>query len=447
MYERTQNLTELIDRSPLSLLQIRVLLLCFLIVLLDGFDTAAIGYIAPELIHSWNIEGAQLAPVFGAGLFGMLLGSFCFGPLADRHGRKIVLLSCVLIFALGTLASALAPNIEVLGILRFVTGIGLGGVLPNCITLSSEYSPARRRMLLVTLSYCGFTLGLALGGGVAAALLPRVGWQGLLLMGGLAPLLLLPVLYLALPESVCFMANSPRHAAALRGVVSQISGRTDWERVRLVGDAGEAGARAAFSALFSPGQLARTLLLWLTFFCCLFVFYLLTNWLPTVLRASGYDTGGAAQISAMVPLGGVLGGIAMALLMDRIGALRILPWLCLVAAAALALTGSQLHSATGTLVIVFLAGFSLTGTLNNLSVVAATLYPTASRATGVAWALAAGRGGSIAGSMLGGWIFGNAGGLEHFFLWIAVPVLLAGLALGLMNRARQRSQTEVEPAA
>ena len=158
MSHSTQNLTELIDQSPLSRLQIRVLVLCFLVVLLDGFDTAAIGYIAPELLQSWHIERAQLAPVFGAGLFGMLLGSFCFGPLADRHGRKSVLLVCVLIFALGTLASALSPSVEVLAVLRFITGIGLGGVLPNCITLSSEYSPARRRMLLVTLSYSGFTL-------------------------------------------------------------------------------------------------------------------------------------------------------------------------------------------------------------------------------------------------------------------------------------------------
>lgn len=163
MYDKTQKLTDIINNSPVSRLQIRVLLLCFLIVLLDGFDTAAIGYIAPELIKNWQIESVQLAPVFGAGLFGMLIGSFCFGPLADKFGRKSVLLICVLIFALGTLASALSPSIEVLAGMRFLTGIGLGGVLPNCLTLCSEYSPARRRMLLVTLSYSGFTLGMALG--------------------------------------------------------------------------------------------------------------------------------------------------------------------------------------------------------------------------------------------------------------------------------------------
>lgn len=444
MSHSTQNLTELIDQSPLSRLQIRVLVLCFLVVLLDGFDTAAIGYIAPELLQSWHIERAQLAPVFGAGLFGMLLGSFCFGPLADRHGRKSVLLVCVLIFALGTLASALSPSVEVLAVLRFITGIGLGGVLPNCITLSSEYSPARRRMLLVTLSYSGFTLGLALGGAVAGVLLPLVGWQGLLLIGGLAPLLLWPVLWFALPESVCFMADSPRHQAALQRTVERISGREDWHGVRFIGDAAQRAGHSSVAALFSQGQMARTLLLWLTFFCCLFVFYLLTNWLPTVLRGSGYSTANAAQISAMIPLGGVLGGIAMALLMDRLGALRVLPLLCLTGAVALACTGSQLEHGARLLAIVFLAGFSLTGTLNNLSVLAATLYPTRSRATGVSWALAAGRAGSIIGSMLGGWIFSSAGDLPQFFIWIAVPVLIASLALMLMNSQGRHQEAPVE---
>lgn len=444
MSHRTQNLTELIDQSPLSRLQIRVLVLCFLVVLLDGFDTAAIGYIAPELLQSWHIERAQLAPVFGAGLFGMLLGSFCFGPLADRHGRKSVLLVCVLIFALGTLASALSPSVEVLAVLRFITGIGLGGVLPNCITLSSEYSPARRRMLLVTLSYSGFTLGLALGGAVAGVLLPLVGWQGLLVIGGLAPLLLWPVLWLALPESVCFMADSPRHQTALRRTVERISGREDWHAVRFIGDAAQRTGHSSVSALFSQGQMARTLLLWLTFFCCLFVFYLLTNWLPTVLRGSGYSTANAAQISAMIPLGGVLGGIAMALLMDRLGALRVLPLLCLTGAVALACTGSQLEHGARLLAIVFLAGFCLTGTLNNLSVLAATLYPTRSRATGVSWALAAGRAGSIIGSMLGGWIFSSAGDLPQFFIWIAVPVLIASLALLLMNGQARHQAAPLE---
>ncbi|MED5609747.1 MFS transporter [Pseudomonas sp. JH-2] len=439
MNRQTLRVSDVIDNSPLSALQIRVLLLCFLVVVLDGFDTAAIGYIAPELVRDWGIERAQLAPAFAAGLFGMLLGSVGFGPVADRHGRKLVLMLSLLIVALGTLACALAPNIEVLTVLRFFTGIGLGGVLPNAITLSSEYSPARRRMLLVTLSYSGFTLGLALGGWVAAMLLPLVGWKGLLLCGGLAPLVLLPALWLALPESICFMAGKPALVERLRAILERIGGSRDWAAVELIGDEPRGQARSPVSSLFTDGRALRTLMLWLTFFCCLFVFYLLTSWLPTILRDSGYALGQTARIASMLPFGGVVGGIAMAMLMDRVGANRVLPPLCLAAAVALALTGTQLGHATALLLMVFVVGFTLTGALNNLSILAATFYPTHARATGVAWALSAGRAGSIIGSSLGAWLFAAAGGLQLFFLWIAVPVLLAGLALFAMTLTRSRA--------
>ncbi|MNZ57224.1 4-hydroxybenzoate transporter PcaK [compost metagenome] len=444
MNSNTLHVNDVIDSSPLSALQIRVLLLCFLVVVLDGFDTAAIGYIAPELIREWGIEHSQLAPAFAAGLFGMLVGSVGFGPVADRYGRKLVLLISLLIVSLGTLACALAPNIEVLTALRFLTGIGLGGVLPNAITLSSEYSPQRRRMLLVTLSYSGFTLGLALGGWVAAALLPLVGWKGLLLCGGIAPLVLLPILCLALPESICFMADKPAHAQRLRAILSRISGRRDWEGVVLTGDVPQQATRSPASTLFSEGRALRTLMLWLTFFCCLFVFYLLTSWLPTILRDSGYALGQTARIAAMLPFGGVVGGIAMAMLMDRVGPSRVLPPLCLCAAVALALTGSQLNNGMALLLMVFAVGFTLTGALNNLSILAATFYPTHARATGVAWALSAGRAGSIIGSMLGAWLFAAAGGLQVFFLWIAVPVLVASLALFAMSM-RRPAASQLQP--
>ncbi|ARS47325.1 4-hydroxybenzoate transporter [Ectopseudomonas mendocina] len=428
-----QSVSEIIDSSPLSALQIRVLLLCFLVVVLDGFDTAAIGYIAPELIREWGIERSQLAPAFAAGLFGMLVGSVGSGPLADRYGRKLLLLASLTIVAVGTLVCSLAPNIEVLTVLRFLTGIGLGGVLPNAITLSSEYSPARRRMLLVTLSYSGFTLGLALGGWVAGALLPAVGWKGVLLCGGVAPLLLLPVLILVLPESTCFMAGKPAYAKRLQTILTKISGRQDWQGVTLVGETAARQQASSISTLFADGRALRTLLLWLTFFCCLFVFYLLTSWLPTILRSSGYAVQETSNIAAMIPFGGVLGGIVMALLMDRYGALRLLPLLCLGAAVALALTGTQLGSSAQLMLMVFAVGFTLTGALNNLSILASTLYPTHARATGVGWALSAGRTGSIIGSILGAWLFEASGGLQSFFIWLAVPALVASLALLVMS--------------
>ena len=432
---RSVRIADIIDDSPLSWLQVRVLFLCFLIVLLDGFDTAVIGYVAPELILEWGLQRSELAPAFGAGLFGMLLGAMCCGPLADRFGRKRVLLAGILVFALGTLAAAFSSGLGQLVVLRFVTGIGLGGVLPNCITLSSEYSPRRRPMLLATLSYSGFILGLAMGGSVAAWLMPALGWQGMLALGGLAPLVLVPVLMRWLPESLYFLVGHKRQRKALLRLVTAIGGRDSWRGVILVGDLPEQ-PRSPVSVLFQRERVLRTLMLWLTFFCGLFVFYLLTNWLPTILRSSGYGASEAATIASMIPLGGVLGSIVMALLLDKLGPRRVLPVQAAFAAVALALIGTQLGSGSPLLAMVFIAGFGLSGLLANLSIVAATLYPIHARATGVSWALSAGRAGSIVGSMLGAWLFAVAGSLDGFFLWIATPMLLASLALLVMGLRR-----------
>lgn len=429
---RSVRIADIIDDSPISGLQVRVLVLCFLVMLLDGFDTAVIGYVAPELIIEWGIERSELAPAFGAGLFGMLLGAMGCGPLADRFGRKRVLLGGILVFALGTLAAACSGGLGELVVLRFITGIGLGGVLPNCITLSSEYAPQRRRVLLATLSYSGFVLGLAMGGSVAALLMPSLVWQGMLALGGLAPLVLLPVLMRWLPESLYFLVGRKRHRKALLRLVTAIGGRDSWRGKILLGEL-PAQPRSPVSVLFERERALRTLMLWLALFCGLFVFYLLTNWLPTILRSSGYGVSESAHIASMIPMGGVLGSIVMALLLDRLGPRWILPLQAVFAAIALGLIGTRLGSATQLLAMVFIAGFGLSGLLANLSVVAATFYPVSARATGVSWALSAGRAGSIVGSMLGAWLFAVAGSLSGFFLWIAAPMLLASLALVLMG--------------
>ncbi|ANM76541.1 sugar (and other) transporter family protein [Serratia marcescens] len=245
----TARISEIIDRARISPYQILILTLCFLIALLDGFDTAIIGYIAPALREEWGLQPAQLSPAFGAGLFGLLIGSLLFGPLADAIGRKRVLLVAVLVFGGCTLASAYAHSIESLTLLRFITGIGLGGAIPTCITLSSEYSPARRRMLMVTLSWSGFTAGLALGGLLAGQIIPAFGWRGLLLVGGIAPLALLPLLAWQMPESVRFMAASAKHADRLRRVVERITGQ------RWTGD-----PLSMTSARRRPGRRSRTCL-------------------------------------------------------------------------------------------------------------------------------------------------------------------------------------------
>jgi AAHS family 4-hydroxybenzoate transporter-like MFS transporter len=433
MSQNTARISEIIDNAKISPYQILILTLCFLIVLLDGFDTAIIGYIAPALREEWQLLPAQLSPAFGAGLFGLLIGSLIFGPVADAIGRKRVLLVSILIFGGGTLASAYTHSIESLILLRFITGIGLGGAMPTCITLSSEYSPVRRRMIMVTLSWSGFTAGLALGGILAGQIIPAFGWRGVLMLGGIAPLLLLPLLAWQMPESVRFMTSSPKHADNLRKVVERITGKS-WVGVTIVDDERPVKANSPISHLFIEGRAVRTLLLWVAFFCSLFVFYQLTSWLPSILKDVGYDIVQASRIGAMVPLGGTLGAILMALLMDRVGPYRVLALSYLGAALVVGATGYLMGDVYTLAATVFLIGFGVAGAQNGLNLVSATIYPTAARVTGVSWAMASGRFGSIIGSMLGAWMIVASGSTEMFFIWLALPVLVGAAAIFLLYR-------------
>lgn len=445
MHQRSAKVSDIIDAAPLSLYQVAILSMCFLIVLIDGFDTAVIGYIAPSLREEWGVLPTQLAPVFGAGLFGLMLGSLVFGPVADAIGRKRVLLICVTLFGATTLLSAYANSIETLTVLRLVTGIGLGGAMPTCITLSSEYSPARRRMIMVTLSWSGFTAGLALGGLLAGVMIPALGWRSMLVLGGIAPLLMLPMLAWMMPESVRYMASSPRHAEALRKVIERISGQ-GWAGVALQDDERPARSRSSIAQLFSDGRAARTLLLWSAFFCSLLVFYLLTSWLPTLLKDAGHMGSQASHIGAMVPLGGTVGAVLMALLMDRFSPYPILAVSYAGAAVVIAITGHLLGDSYQLSVAVFLIGFGVAGAQNGLNLVSATLYPTTARVTGVSWAMAAGRCGSIMGSMLGGWLITTTSTFQVFFHWLALPLVIGCSAILTLYWMSARSRQK-KPAA
>ena len=199
-----RDLQALIDAAPVGKMQWRVIICCFLVVMLDGFDTAAIGFIAPDIRTHWQLTAGDLAPLFGAGLLGLTAGALLCGPLSDRFGRKRVIELCVFLFGALSLASAFSPDLQTLVFLRFLTGLGLGGAMPNTITMTSEYLPARRRGALVTLMFCGFTLGSAVGGIVSAQLVPVIGWHGILVLGGVLPLMLFVALTFALAALVNF---------------------------------------------------------------------------------------------------------------------------------------------------------------------------------------------------------------------------------------------------
>ncbi len=201
------DIVDFIDRQPVGGFQIKLLLMCAAVLFLDGFDTQAIGYVAPALAKEWGLTTrAALGPVFSAGLFGLMIGALVFGPLADRVGRKTIIILSTAAFGIGALATVLAHDITTLLVIRFLTGLGLGGAMPNAIAMTAEYNPHRRRATMVMIMFCGFSIGAALGGFLAADLIPRFGWRSVFLVGGIAPLILVPILVWRLPESVRFVA-------------------------------------------------------------------------------------------------------------------------------------------------------------------------------------------------------------------------------------------------
>ena len=428
-----------IDGHPVSALQRLLLFLCFLVIAIDGFDTAIIGFIAPAVRAEWALSVGQLGPLFAAGLFGLMIGAFAIGPLADRHGRKTLLVASMIIFGAASLASSYSGGLTSLVACRFLTGLGLGGAMPMTITLASEFCPAARRSSLVTLMFCGFTLGSAMAGLIAARVLPAFGWRVLLVGGGVAPLALAPVLGALLPESVRFLVMQSKSRERIAAVLRRIAPAAN---LRGVNFSGAAPSQASpVTQLFSGGLVKGTLLLWLAFFMSLLVVYLLTNWMPTLLQqAAGASLADAARIGAMFQVGGTLGAILVGRLMDRFEPHRVLFACYLTGAAAIVLISLSAQTYGLMTLAVFAAGACISGGQVGGNALSAAFYPTAYRATGVAWANGIGRSGSIVGSLLGGVLLGLGWAATTVYALVAIPATISAIALATLGLVRRRQR-------
>ena len=436
---RTVDVQTFIDAHPFSSLQRRLLALCFLVVALDGFDVAIVGHIAPALRSEWALGVTALGPLFAAGLFGLMIGALVVGPLADRYGRKTLLVASVICFGAASVASAFSDSLVSLNWLRFLTGLGLGGAMPTAITLTAEYCPTPRRSSLVTIMFCGFTIGSALGGLVAAQVVTTYGWRPLLVAGGLAPLLLAPVLWRALPESVRYLVSQPDGAGRVRTTLGRIAPGVDLAQASFV--SGRPQKASPVRALFAHDLVQGTLLLWLAFFMSLLVVYLLSNWMPTLIQRSGLSLRGASLITASFQIGGTVGAIALGWLMDRFNPHRVLGLAYLAAAGFVVAMGAAATTPWLMTLAVFGAGFCVSGGQIGANALTAAFYPTACRTTGVSWALGVGRSGSIVGSLVGGAMLAQGWALATVYGLVAIPVVIAGLAIfgfGIVGRRRNR---------
>lgn len=433
-----------INQHPFSRFQWTIFALCFFIVLLDGFDTAAIGYIAPSLIQEWGVTKPALAPVLSAALFGLAGGALSAGPLADRFGRKEVLVGSVLVFGIACLASSFSGNLQMLTALRFVTGLGLGAAMPNAVTLMSEYCPDKTRSTLTNAMFCGFPLGAAFGGFLAAWMIPQWGWRSVLMLGGIAPLLLVVLLLLLLPESVRYMVAKGYPAERIRAVLSRISSAAAQAGSFVMSETRPAAnGKSGIGVLFSRTYGVGSVMMWVAYFMGLVIFYALINWMPILFKDAGLDPKHATLISALFPLGGV-GAVLFGWLMDRFNANRIIAVGYALTAVSIFAIGQAAGNVGTLVVLVFVAGTIMNTAQSSMPALAAGFYPTAGRATGVAWMLGIGRFGGIAGSFLVAELSRRQLGFSEIFMVVAVPGVIAAIALLVKQFAHPETAAEAE---
>jgi AAHS family 4-hydroxybenzoate transporter-like MFS transporter len=442
--QRNVDVQKLINDSPFSPWQWVIFGLCFVIVLLDGFDTAAIGYIAPSLIKDWGVTKPMLGPVLSAALFGLAAGALSAGPLADRLGRKLVLNGAVLVFGLACLASSYAADLTELSTLRFITGLGLGAAMPNAVTLMSEYCPDGRRATLTNLMFCGFPLGAAFGGFLAAWMIPQWGWRSVLMLGGITPLVLTVLLLALLPESVRYLVARGKPIERVRAVLVRIAGDAvmNVERFVLTEHRPVTNERGGLSQALARSYRLGSLMLWVAYFMGLVIFYALINWMPLLFKEVGLDAKTATLISALFPLGGV-GAVLCGWLMDRFEANRILAIGFALTSIAVWAIGQVVGNLGALVAVVFVAGTLMNTAQSSLPALAAAFYPTNARATGVAWMLGIGRFGGIVGSFLVAQLTAQHISFSGVFTALAVPGLIAAAAL-LIKRSADPAHSVAE---
>lgn len=430
----TIDIGRLVDEQKIGWFNIALLVLSFLAIMGDGYDILALAFAAPSLVGQWHVDRAALGPVFSASLFGILFGAPILGYIGDRYGRKKAIVLGCLIYGVFTLAAMAATSLTQLAVLRFLTGLGLGGLMPNTIALNAEFAPKRLRGTLVIIMFTGITLGGAIPGWIASSLVPTYGWQSLFFVGGVGPIVIAIILALVMPESIKFLVYHPRRRAELVRLASILKpGLAVAPETRFVIAGEEKKPPFTLKLLFQGGLAVITPLLWLLFAINLMSFYFLNSWMPIVFQGAGLSPQDAALTLSMFQIGGTVGGLLLSVLIDRFGmaAVFVLFVLSCPIVAAMGATGMS----TGhLLVVVTAAGFTVLGLQFGINAISGLIYPTAFRSNGSGWAFAIGRFGSIIGPILGGILIGMHLPTQQLFYFPAAFLAVGAVAAFVLMR-------------
>ena len=436
---RVINVEEALENQRFGAFSVRVLVLALLALIADGYDVQVMAFSAPSLLKEWGLQRSAFGPVLSAGLFGILFGAPLFGWLGDRIGRKRCIIISSLAYGLFCLACLLATNLQTLVALRFLTGVGLGGVMPNAIAIAAELSPRKVRAAMASVIGVGITLGGVVPGLIAAHIHGGPAWRTLFLVGGLLPFAIALLIAVGLPESVAFLVRRGAPRERVAKLLKQVDPRLDVPAdAQFVVSPAEARASGGLSALFQGELKLVTPLLWLMFASALLAIYLLTSWMPLLLEASGFSPAQAAETNSLFQVGGVAGCIVTALLLGRLGPPLVAGLFLLTLASIATVARADLG---GALTLgVAACGFCLIGLQAALNGTAGLAYPTAARSKGVGMALGVGRIGSVVGPLVGGqMVAAGVSSARDLFLLPLAP-LAVGAASALFVAARLRGR-------
>lgn len=428
------DLRERIDSSPMTRYQWGAIAICGLLNVLDGFDVLVMAFTAQSVSQEWDLSGSVVGLLLSAGLFGMAAGSLFLAPWADTIGRRAMILLCLALASTGMLLSAVSQNAMQLGLLRALTGVGIGGILASSNVIASEYASNRWRGLAVSLNSTGYAVGATLGGIIAVVLQNSLGWRSVFLFGGLCTAAIIPVVYARLPESIDFLlVRRPANALDRINAFAQRAGQPRLDELPAPRAAATADAGFAMRVLLSPQRRRSTLLVWFAFFMAMFGFYFVTSWTPKLLVEAGMSANQGVTGGVLLNLGGIFGATLLGALSARFALKRVL-------IAYMAIAGVLLVvfvPATASIVIAFglgaLIGVFANGCIAGLYAITPSVYSPAVRATGVGWGIGIGRVGAIASPIVAGALLDRDWSPTQLYILVAASFVLAGLAVSRLR--------------